>query len=970
MLVRHIMQDTDTSTTGKIRGGSGLLLLALLGGAMALLCHQAFQSHWLMWANDNQLGPMKAACARLPEVFRGWWQDFWWIGMDFPNAWPSLDFLLRIVISPEMYLKIFTPLTMLLLGFSAWVLFRQWKFAPMVCVLGGLAAGLNMHCFSNACWGLGTWNIAIAMIFLALAALVTDSIRQSWIKAILGGLAVGMAVMEGFDSGAILSVYVGVFTVFFCWITEPTVAKRIIQSVRVGVLLVFFSVLISVCTLYGLVRTQIIGVAGASQTAEDKKANWVFATQYSMPKLETLRVIIPGIFGYRLDEFSTPPDPFAASLGQLGGWPERFFQGLSDKSSAYWGRVGEDPLLTALADLESSNPKVRAAAAANFTDRSDILEIMRGDNLDLRGQIVNSIAPQLQRHTRRHSGNGEYAGVLTALFAVFALLNSFRGKSSPYTLFERRLIWFWGLATLFSLMAAWGRFSFLCAWIYQLPEVSRIRNPIKFMHAFVIAWVILAGFGLEAFHRCYLRSPAKPAAGRRAPQPSSWRRKLALFDKIFLLGLILAAAGIFVAFQDYAGSQQNLFQYLTHHGFGEEQASRIAAFSIDEARWFVFLFVLSAGVVAGVVAVIWARRWTWVPWTLLCGIMIFDLSRADLPWVRYFNYDEKYSMNEVTKVLMDKPYEHRVFFGFAPRIPYYDLAGDPNFFLVIHWWMENDFPGHDIQTLAIDQMPRAPLLDGAYLNAFPYRSTGQAMPDFNYNLAAAARLWKLTNTRYLLAATNFLPALDAIGGPEHRSFRVMERFNLAAKPGVSNVVDAGDMTPLITDQGNFALIEYTDALPRAKLYSSWLTTNDQTTLQTLTAPQWDPAQSVLVSSETPVLPPAAAGGSDAGSVRITSYAPKDIKLQASAKTPAVLLYNDRTAPDWRVWVDGKPSQLLRCNYIMRGVFLPVGEHTVEFRFQPTVAPLCVSLSAFVVGILLAAYIVRSRFGGRPAAKTA
>jgi hypothetical protein len=162
-------------------------------------------------------------------------------------------------------------------------------------------------------------------------------------------------------------------------------------------------------------------------------------------------------------------------------------------------------------------------------------------------------------------------------------------------------------------------------------------------------------------------------------------------------------------------------------------------------------------------------------------------------------------MNEVTKVLMDKPYEHRVFFGFAPRIPYYDLAGDPNFFLVIHWWMENDFPGHDIQTLAIDQMPRAPLLDGAYLNAFPYRSTGQAMPDFNYNLAAAARLWKLTNTRYLLAATNFLPALDAIGGPEHRSFRVMERFNLAAKPGVSNVVDAGDMTPLITDQGNFAL---------------------------------------------------------------------------------------------------------------------------------------------------------------------
>ena len=198
----------------------------------------------------------------------------------------------------------------------------------------------------------------------------------------------------------------------------------------------------------------------------------------------------------------------------------------------------------------------------------------------------------------------------------------------------------------------------------------------------------------------------------------------------------------------------------------------------------------------------------------------------------------------------------------------------------------------------------------------------------------------------------------------------MKRFDLAPKAGVSNVADAGDMDTQISEQGKCALIEYSDALPRAKLYSNWLTTNDQTVLQTLTAPQWDPAQSVLVASETPIPPPAAAGGSDPGAVSITSYAPKDIRLQASAKTPAVLLYNDRTAPDWRVWVDGKPSQLLRCNYIMRGVFVPAGEHTVEFRFQPTVAPLCVSLSAFAAGILLAAYIVWSRFGGNPPAKTA
>jgi hypothetical protein len=448
-------------------------------------------------------------------------------------------------------------------------------------------------------------------------------------------------------------------------------------------------------------------------------------------------------------------------------------------------------------------------------------------------------------------------------------------------------------------------------------------------------------------------------------------------------------------------------------------------------------------------------------------------------------------MNEVTKVLMDNPNEHRVNGRLNPRGGY-DLPGDSNFGAIIHWWIENDFPYHNIQSLEIDQMPRTPVLDGTYLGAFPYRSgdllanlggpstfspeevnfpgiidrlrrqsdpvsaflwrklsnTNQALlmtyspampgavqtptivlqalnkviaepciydaarfngillrpktaallkenptgPILAYlnrflledaypqELARAVgpstRLWKLTNTRYLLAAAALLPALNAIGDPQPNSFSMAKRFNLVPKPGytfiptpgLTNVADAGDITPQLNDNGNCALIEYSGILPRVRLYSYWLTSpNDQVTLQTLTSPQWDPAQSVLVSSNTPVPPPAAPPGTDAGAVSITSYAPKDIRLQASAKTPAVLLYNDRTDAAWRVWVDGKQAPLLRCNYIMRGVFLPAGEHTVEFRFQPLVTPLYVTLSAFAVGVLLAAWLVRDRFAGKNSA---
>jgi hypothetical protein len=79
-------------------------------------------------------------------------------------------------------------------------------------------------------------------------------------------------------------------------------------------------------------------------------------------------------------------------------------------------------------------------------------------------------------------------------------------------------------------------------------------------------------------------------------------------------------------------------------------------------------------------------------------------------------------------------------------------------------------------------------------------------------------------------------------------------------------------------------------------------------------------------------------------------------LQAKAGCPAVLLLNDRYDSDWKVWVDGKPETLLRCNYLMRGVYLQPGAHAVEFRFQPPVGTLYVSLVAGFVSLLLIGYL--------------
>jgi len=141
-------------------------------------------------------------------------------------------------------------------------------------------------------------------------------------------------------------------------------------------------------------------------------------------------------------------------------------------------------------------------------------------------------------------------------------------------------------------------------------------------------------------------------------------------------------------------------------------------------------------------------------------------------------------------------------------------------------------------------------------------------------------------------------------------------------------------------------------LPRVKLYSNWqVNTNDPAVLKTLSDLNFDPAKTVLVSTPQKDLP-AMSTNENTGSVEFKSYAPKDLVLTAQAATPSVLLLNDKYDPNWRVTVDGKPAQVLRCNFLMRGVYLPAGSHTVEFQFSLPSKPLYVTLTAIGIGILL------------------
>jgi hypothetical protein len=489
--------------------------------------------------------------------------------------------------------------------------------------------------------------------------------------------------------------------------------------------------------------------------------------------------------------------------------------------------------------------------------------------------------------------------------------------------------------------------------LYALPYLSTIRNPIKFMHPFHIAWLILAAYGMEALWRRYLQS----AARRTDPlflHFQRWWGTASGFEKKWVAAsaALIGIAG--VALFVFSGSKPRLIQYLTQNALDETRAIQTADFSVAQARWFIVWLLAAAGVIAGILSGAWSGPQSRLAWVLVGSIIIIDQVRSDAPWIHYFNFQRDYAGDSVVDFLQDQPYEHRVTGRLSPKGP-----GSSVFTLMgrlYDFWQQNNFPLHGIQSLDVAQWPRMPSLDAAYLKNFALTGDDATHAD----LWPSERLWELTNTRYLVGPAPLAPLINRHADARH-AIQVKTFLQVMKKTDVTTVEEFGDMTAVPEGNGPFALMEIPNPLPRAKLYAHWQSpTNDAATLKTLLSHDFDPEQTVLVAPDTPVAQAPGDPKLEPGTVSITDYQPKRVSLQANVTAPAVLLLNDRIAPAWKVRVDQKPAALLRCNYLMRGVFLAPGEHTVQFRFQPPLTALYLSLCGWGIGILTAGYLVYTR----------
>ena len=163
-----------------------------------------------------------------------------------------------------------------------------------------------------------------------------------------------------------------------------------------------------------------------------------------------------------------------------------------------------------------------------------------------------------------------------------------------------------------------------------------------------------------------------------------------------------------------------------------------------------------------------------------------------------------------------------------------------------------------------------------------------------------------------------------------------------------------------------AVFEMPAWLPRATVVGEYrVVAPARAILDSVAAEGHDPSRVTLLERD----PGVALGPVAGATATITRYRLNDLTVEVDTPGPAILRLADLWYPDWKATVDGRPAEILKADYLLRGVVVPAGRHRVEFRFVSDALRnglLLSGASLLVILGLLGAGILRRRAPPSPA----
>lgn len=141
-----------------------------------------------------------------------------------------------------------------------------------------------------------------------------------------------------------------------------------------------------------------------------------------------------------------------------------------------------------------------------------------------------------------------------------------------------------------------------------------------------------------------------------------------------------------------------------------------------------------------------------------------------------------------------------------------------------------------------------------------------------------------------------------------------------------------DMGDIVWEDSHWVLYTRPTALPRTYLvHTVVVPTGESWELAGLFSKDMDIRNTAFIEDPRGSM----SGAYDAAETAvIKTYEAGRVVVDLEAKNPAFLVLSDTYFPGWSATIDGVNAHIYRTNYAFRGVAVPKGVHTVEFRYAP------------------------------------
>ena len=473
---------------------------------------------------------------------------------------------------------------------------------------------------------------------------------------------------------------------------------------------------------------------------------------------------------------------------------------------------------------------------------------------------------------------GHYMGIIVLILALYGF---WRFRSSPFALGI-------GISGLLGLFLSWGgNFSLIYDLFYNVvPLFGKFRAPSQSLVMLEFAGPILAGFGLSAI----LNQSTRPAEENR----SIAKNFLMLAGGAIIFGLIVfALQGSWTSAMSSDPGLMGTYQGQVPEVIAQE------AFAIMRTDWLFSAF--------------FAALFAFLAWRFLRGELkgtILIVAVILLTAIDLFRIDAR-AMHK------NEPKE-QLFSVFNETSADAYLKGVEGTFRIADVTRHPSYPAYHLHQHI-----------GGYSAAKMrrYQDLMDATAQGSTSMPGPGLAWDLLNTRYLISAQP-AAATDRLVH-EGAGVNVYERPTAMPRAWFTGRVEVKD------DREILSMIAADGFDPREVAFVSEDMGVEIADRSARGTPEVaDPVNQEEDDGETADGEIAESPAASYGEAEVTRWEPHFVGIKTTTTDTRLLVVSEMYyPPGWKAYLDGEPVETIRTNYLLRGIVVPAGEHTVEFRYE-------------------------------------